>query len=118
MKRIPIAAAKAFAKQHRLKQVVIMAWDGAQMHVVTYGGSIVDSAQAAAGGNFLKKALGFPAEACQAIPAKVVRAVARMQRQAAEIQVVGKIRRKNMPRMIRTAAEYKKAFDIHPEDVG
>jgi len=84
MKRIPIAAAKAFAKQHRLKQVVIMAWDGAQMHVVTYGGSIVDSAQAAAGGNFLKKALGFPDGACHAVPAKVVLAWAKMQRQAAE----------------------------------
>lgn len=80
MKRIPISAAKAFAKQHHLKQVVIMAWDGAQMHVATYGGSVVDSAQAAAGGNFLKRALGFPAEACQAIPAKVVRAGVRMRR--------------------------------------
>jgi hypothetical protein len=84
MKHIPIAAAKAFAKQHHLKQVVIMAWDGAQMHVATYGGSVVDSAQAAAGGNFLKKALGFPAEACPAIPAKVVRAGEKMRRQAAE----------------------------------
>ena len=109
MKRIPIAAAKAFAKQHRLKQVVIMAWDGAQMHVVTYGGSIVNSAQAAAGGNFLKKALGFPDGACHAVPAKVVRAGARMQRQAAEIP----------PRLIRrSAAACKKTLDIHPTDVG
>jgi hypothetical protein len=114
MKRIPIAAAKAFAKQHRLKQVVIMAWDGAQMHVVTYGGSIVNSAQAAAGGNFLKKALGFPDGACHAVPAKVVRAGARMQRQAAKIQVVGKSR----PTRIYTLGDYLKALDIHPTDVG
>lgn len=36
-KRIPIAAARAFAETEECKQVVILAWDGKRQHVVTYG---------------------------------------------------------------------------------
>lgn len=57
---IPISAAQALAESLELRQVIIVAWDGADTHVVTYGGSVIDSANAAAGGNMVKKALGWP----------------------------------------------------------
>lgn len=57
---IPISAAQALAECLDLRQVIIVAWDGEVTHVVTYGGSVRDSANAAAGGNLVKRALGWP----------------------------------------------------------
>lgn len=58
---IPISAAQSLAELLDLRQVIIVAWDGEKSHVVTYGGSVADSANAAAGGNLVKKVLGWPA---------------------------------------------------------
>jgi hypothetical protein len=73
-KRIPIADAKALAAKHALKQVIILAWDGETTHVVTYGVTLADCAQAAEGGNRMKRVMGWPEELCQAKPARVRRA--------------------------------------------
>ncbi len=70
MKRIPIKSAKSFAKEHGLRQVIIVAWDGEQTHVVTFGETITDCDQAAMGGDFVKKALGWP-EKLNAAPSRV-----------------------------------------------
>lgn len=59
-KRIPIKAAKEFAKNHGLSHVIIMAYDGELNHVVTYGDTVENCAQAADFGNKLKDALGWP----------------------------------------------------------
>lgn len=77
--RIPIARAKAIADEYRLHQVIVVAWDGATgtTHVVTYGSTFRDCEQAAIGGNRVKKALGWPDEMCQAVPARVKRKAAR-----------------------------------------
>lgn len=51
-KRIPIATAKRVAKEHGLKQVLLIGWDGERTHVVTYGATKEDCAQAATAQDF------------------------------------------------------------------
>lgn len=79
--RIPIAAAKRFAQQQGMRQVIITAWDGARTHVVTYGVTVKDCEQAAEGGNFIKKALGWPADLCNALPPR-----SRLEKRLAEVR--------------------------------
>ena len=69
-KRIPIAAAKRFAQEHGLTQVIIGAWDGKLTHVVTYGKTLTDCEQAAKGGNLFKRAMGWPEDMCNDVPAR------------------------------------------------
>jgi hypothetical protein len=76
-KRIPIAAARRFAQEHNLRQVIVLAWDGELTHVVTYGKTLEDCDQAAAGGNKLKAALGWP-ESLRAEPSRVRKLLARI----------------------------------------
>lgn len=59
-KRLPISAARRIAKEHDCRQVILLAWDGERTHIVTYGKSIDDCAQAAEGGNILKTKWGWP----------------------------------------------------------
>ena len=59
-KSIPVKAAEEFAKTQGLKQVIVFGWDGTNTHCVSYGESLEDCAQAAAGANKLKKSLGWP----------------------------------------------------------
>jgi hypothetical protein len=40
--------------------VILLAWDGARTHIITYGRSLEDCDQAAHGGNRLKKHWGWP----------------------------------------------------------
>jgi len=60
MKRLPIKAARDVAKAYSLSQVILAAWDGERTHIVTYGKTTEDCAQAAMGGNKIKDALGWP----------------------------------------------------------
>lgn len=72
-KRLPIKAAKDLAKDFDLTQVLLVAWDkkNNMTHVVTYGKTVEDCKQAAAGGNRLKKEiLGWPPEHCDASPSR------------------------------------------------
>lgn len=69
-KRIPIAAARRIAIDHGCSQVIVLAWDGEKTHVVTYGKTKADCLQAAAGGNKMKRAMGWPEELCNAQPAR------------------------------------------------
>lgn len=71
--RIPIAAAKRIAEEFGQRQVVLVTWDGETTHVVTYGKSVADCEQAAQGGNFVKKAMGWPEALCAARPARARR---------------------------------------------
>jgi len=70
-KRIPIKAAKDVAKQYDLLQVILLAWDGEQTHVVTYGTTLKDCGQAAIGGNKIKRWMNWPEELCQTKPARI-----------------------------------------------
>ena len=74
MKRIPIAVAKRVAHECGLSQIILVGWneDTKSMHVVTYGRTLKDCEQAAKGGNFVKKALGYPPEMCEAKPSRVL----------------------------------------------
>ena len=74
-KRIPTTEAKRLAKLYAQNQVIIVTWDKIynRQHVVTYGLSVADCEQAALGGNFVKKALGWPDEQCHAEPARMRR---------------------------------------------
>lgn len=57
---IPIETAKRVAQDHDCKQVILVAWDGKETHVVTYGDTLEACDQAAQGGNRVKSALGWP----------------------------------------------------------
>jgi len=71
-KRIPFATAKAVGEKHPdVRQVILMAWDGEKTHIVTWGRSIDDCAQAAYGGNLAKISFGWPEELCKDEPARV-----------------------------------------------
>ena len=61
-KNIPLSAAKKIADLYGQSQVIIVTWDkvNKRQHVVTYGSSPSDSDDAAIGGDFIKKALGWP----------------------------------------------------------
>lgn len=75
-KRIPISAAKRIADEYGQSHVVIVTFDkdaGGTAHVVTYGRTVEECAQAALGGNFVKKALGWPESACHAVPARALK---------------------------------------------
>jgi len=90
-RRIPIAAAKRFARENGLNQVVVIAWDGECRHVVTYGAPLEDSAQAAESGNALKRYLGWPREELQAQSSRVRRAIANATK--AKDEEIAKLRR-------------------------
>ena len=72
---IPIRAARRIAEEFGKDQVIILTWDGAhgRTHVTTYGRTVGACAQAAEGGNRLKRALGWPEELCRAEPARARR---------------------------------------------
>lgn len=74
-KRIPIKQAKDISVKYDLDQVIIVAWDKelGTTHIVTYGKTFADCEQAAIGGNFIKKALGWPDELCHDEPARIRR---------------------------------------------
>jgi len=74
--RIPIRAAKFVAEEFNLDQVILLAFSKTtgQTHVVTYGKTVADCEQAAQGGNRMKRALGWPEELCNAVPARARKA--------------------------------------------
>lgn len=71
--RIPIAAARRIAEEFGQRQVILVCWDGETTHVTTYGASAAECAQAAEGGNYVKRALGWPERLCSAVPARARR---------------------------------------------
>jgi hypothetical protein len=70
---IPFQAAKAIADEYEQDIVVIVTYDkqDQRTHVVTYGKSIEDSDHAAAGGDLVKKALGWPGSVRNLLPPRV-----------------------------------------------
>lgn len=54
-KRIPIAEARRVAEAQNCKQVVLLAWDGELVHIVTYGQTKADCRQAAKAGRALNE---------------------------------------------------------------
>lgn len=74
--RIPPEQLERFARELGLTQAILVGWapDGTT-HVVTWGASLVDSAQAAQGGNFVKRALGFPETLCRTLSPRVASAL-------------------------------------------
>jgi len=51
-RRIPVKAAEAVAKEHGLRQLLLIGWDGRSAHVVTYGRTKKDCALAARAQDF------------------------------------------------------------------
>lgn len=70
-RRIPIADAKAIGNKHGYSQVIIVAWDNktGTTSVCTWGENQEQCEQAAEGGNFVKKALGWDEKLCNTKPA-------------------------------------------------
>ncbi len=85
-KRIPISDAKAIGELRGYSQVIVVGWDDqtGMTAVCTWGKTMKQCEQAANGGNFVKKALGFPDEMCQDKPARQKR----KEKQQAEDKVV------------------------------
>ena len=77
MKRLPIQAAKDIAAKYKQAQVILVTWDEEShlMHVVSYGRTLEACQQAAKGANAVKKALGFPEDKCNDVPARVLRKI-------------------------------------------
>ena len=73
-KRIPISLAKKIAKELGYTQVIIHAYDSetGTQHVTTYGKSIDDCANAAEGGNRIKRLLNWDKELCDAKPTRII----------------------------------------------
>lgn len=69
--KIPIEAAKQIARDYDCRQVILVAWDGQEVHIVTYGVNIEECDRAAIGGNMVAKALGWPESLCNAEPSRV-----------------------------------------------
>ncbi len=65
---IPISAAEQINKQYGGQQTILVVWDGERTHVVTHGITETACAQAAVGGNMVKKALGWPDSLISEIP--------------------------------------------------
>ena len=59
-KRIPVAAAKRFAQENGLSQVIIIGQGDASQHIVTYGVTKEDCRLAAISGDNLKRHCGWP----------------------------------------------------------
>jgi hypothetical protein len=60
--KIPVPELTRLLRTYGLRQLVLVAWDGAQEHVATDGATLGDADNAAEGGNFVKKALNWPPE--------------------------------------------------------
>lgn len=73
--RIPISDAKTIGNKLGYTQVIITAFDKTTgtTSVCTWGKSQEDCIQAAQGGNFVKKALGWPPEKCNDKPSRQIR---------------------------------------------
>jgi hypothetical protein len=69
--KIPFVDLKPLLEKYKLRQIIIVAWDGEQVHVATHGATISDGDQAAEGGNLVKSALGWPANLCEDTSARV-----------------------------------------------
>ena len=82
-KKIPITAAKEIASKYAKDQVIILTWDKAhsKTHITTFGKSLEDCQQAAAGGNNLKRALGWPDELCQDMPKRASKGLIKQVRE-------------------------------------
>lgn len=68
--KIPIVAARRIADEYGQSQVIMVTFDKTTglTHVITYGATAEDCRQAADGGNFIKRALGWPEKLCNAKP--------------------------------------------------
>lgn len=70
-KRIPINVAKQIANDYGYTQVIIHAYDGESSGVqcvATYGKTVDDCNNAAKGGNYIKKLLGWSPDLCNTLP--------------------------------------------------
>lgn len=67
---IPIDEAKSIADRLGYDQIIIVGWhkETGTESITTYGNNPEQSRMAAEGGNFVKKALGWPPEKCNAVP--------------------------------------------------
>jgi heterodisulfide reductase subunit C len=80
MKRLGIRVAREVAVKTGSRQVILLAWDGTLTHVVTYGVTAEDCAQAAEGGNMLAAKWGWPE--CNDQPSRVKK----LEKEIAEIR--------------------------------
>ena len=77
-KRLAIKAARTIAEQYGLRQVIVIAWDGDQTHVTTYGKTPLEADQAALGGDKLKAVLNWPEHLSGEVPTRVARLLRRL----------------------------------------
>lgn len=107
---IPPEQLERFARELRLSQAILVGWTAAGMtHVVTWGDSLTDSAQAGQGGNFVRRALGFPETLCRALSPRVAEALAKAEGEPAA-GVPRSLGREERPM---TAAERKALDALH-----
>lgn len=93
---LPIELAKDVADKYKLRQVIVLAWDGKATHVVTYGDSISDSDLAADAGNQLKAFLGWPEHLRQDESVKVVAMRAELAKLRVDVEEMQREQRKRI----------------------
>lgn len=76
---IPISSVQKYARAHNLRQVIMLGWDGQDTHIVSYGETIDDCDQAAAGANKVKEFLGWP-ESLRAEPSRITKVKADLKK--------------------------------------
>lgn len=84
--RIPLSAAQKLVKEYSIRQLILVAWDGKEIHVLTDGDTDHDADQAADGGNLVKRALGWPDQLCNAVSARTLQLKARVKQLEAQVK--------------------------------
>lgn len=88
MNGFTIPNAEALCREHLLRQVIVLSWDGTETRVDTFGVTDQDSAIAAEAGNRIKRWLMWPESMCNSVSLKVQRLhdrIAELERQLEEI---------------------------------
>lgn len=115
-KRIPVSTAKRIAEAENCRQVILLAWDGELTHIVTYGKTADDCAQAAVGGNMLKEKWGWPE--CNDQPSRVKK----LEKQLAERESAALAHREAAPQpageFLLAHPDYSTWQNIAPPGIG
>jgi hypothetical protein len=109
--KIPVPELTRLLRTYGLRQLILVAWDGEKEHVATDGATLDDADNAAEGGNFVKKALGWPtaARATSARLSEFVRRVAELCSLVEEIDQTPSDRRDPLRRAAESVREALRA---------
>jgi hypothetical protein len=109
--KIPVPELTRLLRTYGLRRLILVAWDGKKEHVATDGATLGDADNAAEGGNFVKKALGWPtaARATSARLNEFIRRVAELCSLVEEIDQTPSDKREPLRRAVESVREALRA---------